>query len=180
MMWSRGISLVLCGGMVLGVAACGSSAKKATPTTTTSPSTAATQPFTTTTQSVIVVGATTSTIATTVRTTTPSGSGATTTLAGRVVTSPSDSVHRGDTGSGVKQIQTALVARGYKVSVDGKFGAQTEKAVKSFQAKVGIKQDGIVGPATWSRLKSGGTATTTTVKGATTTTVKKSGTTTTT
>jgi peptidoglycan hydrolase-like protein with peptidoglycan-binding domain len=178
-MWSRGISLVLCGGIALGVAGCSSSAaKKATTTTTTPPSTATTLPFPTTTQSVIVVGATTSTIAT-VRTSIPSG-GVTTTLVGRVVTSPSDSVHRGDTGSGVKQIQTALVARGYKVSVDGKFGAQTEKAVKAFQAKVGIKQDGIVGPATWSRLKPGSTVTPTTVKGATTTTVKKSGTTTTT
>lgn len=179
-MWSRGISLVLCGGVALGLAGCGSSAKpKTTTTTTTFPSTATTLPLTTTTPSVIVVGGTTSTLATTVHTSTPSG-GVTTTVVGRVVTSPSDSVHRGDTGSGVKQIQTALVARGYKVSVDGKFGAQTETAVKAFQAKVGIKQDGIVGPATWSRLKPGAGTTTTTVKGATTTTVKKSGTTTTT
>ncbi|MGZ4763332.1 MAG: peptidoglycan-binding domain-containing protein, partial [Ilumatobacteraceae bacterium] len=67
--------------------------------------------------------------------------------------------------------QTALVAKGYKVSVDGKFGAQTQKAVKAFQAKVGIKQDGIVGPATWSRLKSSSSGTTTTtIKAKTTTT----------
>jgi peptidoglycan hydrolase-like protein with peptidoglycan-binding domain len=90
-------------------------------------------------------------------------------------------VHLGDSGSGVKQIQTALVAHGFKVTVDGKFGAKTQAAVIAFQKSVSIKQDGIVGPATWKRLKaSGTTATTTTVKGATTTTVKKSGTTTTT
>ncbi|MGZ4765321.1 MAG: peptidoglycan-binding domain-containing protein, partial [Ilumatobacteraceae bacterium] len=53
----------------------------------------------------------------------------------------------------------------------GKFGAQTQKAVKAFQAKVGIKQDGIVGPATWSRLKSSSSGTTTTtIKAKTTTT----------
>lgn len=178
-MWYRGVSFVVCGGIALGLAGCSSSALKTKATTTTQPTTGTTIPLVvapTTTESVIVVG-TTSTIATTVRTTTPSGSA--TTLPGRVVTSPSDNVHLGDSGSGVKQIQTALVAKGYKVSVDGKFGAQTQKAVKAFQAKVGIKQDGIVGPATWSRLKSSTGGTTTTVKGATTTTVKAKTTTTT-
>jgi peptidoglycan hydrolase-like protein with peptidoglycan-binding domain len=178
-MWHRGISLVVCGGIALGFAGCSSSTTLKPKTTTTLPTTGTTIPLVvapTTTEPVIVVG-TTSTIATTVRTTTPSGSG--TTLPGRVVTSPSDSVHLGDSGPGVKQIQTALVAKGYKVSVDGKFGAQTQKAVKAFQAKVGIKQDGIVGPATWSRLKSSTGGTTTTVKGATTTTVKAKTTTTT-
>lgn len=32
--------------------------------------------------------------------------------------------------------------------VDGKFGSATEKAVKAFQKKAGIKQDGIYGPDT--------------------------------
>ena len=175
-MWYRGISLVVCGGIALGFAGCSSSTLK-TKATTTLPTTTTLQQVTapTTTESIIVVN-TTSTIATTTHTTTPSGTA--TTLPGRVVTSPSDNVHLGDSGTGVKQIQTALVAKGYKVSVDGKFGAQTQKAVKAFQAKVGIKQDGIVGPATWSRLKSTG-GTTTTVKGATTTTVKAKTTTTT-
>ncbi len=179
-MWNRGISLVVCGGIALGLAGCSSSTTLKPKTTTTVPTTGTTTPQVvapTTTESVIVVN-TTSTLATTVRTTTPSG-GTATTLPGRVVTSPSDNVHLGDSGSGVKQIQTALVAKGYKVSVDGKFGAQTQKAVKAFQAKVGIKQDGIVGPATWSRLKSSTGGTTTTVKGATTTTVKAKTTTTT-
>jgi peptidoglycan hydrolase-like protein with peptidoglycan-binding domain len=178
-MWHRGISLVVCGGIALGLVGCSSSTTPKPKTTTTLPTTGTTLPpvvAPTTTESVIVVN-TTSTIATTVHTTTPSGTA--TTLPGRVVTSPSDNVHIGDSGPGVKQIQTALVAKGYKVSVDGKFGAQTQKAVKAFQAKVGIKQDGIVGPATWSRLKSSTGGTTTTVKGATTTTVKAKTTTTT-
>jgi peptidoglycan hydrolase-like protein with peptidoglycan-binding domain len=89
-------------------------------------------------------------------------------------------VHLGDNGSGVKQIQTALVAHGFKVTVDGKFGPKTQTAVIAFQKSVGIKQDGIVGPATWKRLKASSTATTTTVKGGTTTTTIKGGTTTTT
>jgi peptidoglycan hydrolase-like protein with peptidoglycan-binding domain len=88
-------------------------------------------------------------------------------------------VHLGDHGPGVKQIQTALVAHGFKVTIDGNFGPKTEKAVIAFQKSVGIKQDGIVGPATWKRLQASASATTTTVKGGTTTTVK-GGTTTTT
>jgi peptidoglycan hydrolase-like protein with peptidoglycan-binding domain len=86
------------------------------------------------------------------------------------VTKPNDSVHLGDHGPGVTQIQNALIAQGFKVTVDGKFGPQTEKAVIAFQKAKKIKQDGIVGPATWSRLQAAPTATTTTVKGGTTTT----------
>lgn len=179
-MWCRGISLVVCGGIALGLAGCSSSTPlkaKSTTTVTRSGTTIPIAIITTTTANAIIVG-TSSTVATTVRTTNSTSGASGTTLPGRVVTSPSDSVHLGDTGAGVKLIQTALVAHGYKVAVDGKFGAQTQKAVKAFQAKVGIKQDGIVGPATWSRLKASGT-TTTTVKGATTTTVKNKTTTTT-
>lgn len=36
--------------------------------------------------------------------------------------------------------------------VDGKFGSATEKAVKAFQKKAGIKQDGIYGPDTHTAL----------------------------
>jgi peptidoglycan hydrolase-like protein with peptidoglycan-binding domain len=85
-----------------------------------------------------------------------------------VVTSPSDNVQLGDSGSGVKQIQTALIAQGYKITADGQFGPLTDQAVKSFQAKRGLKQDGIVGPATWAKLQAAPTSATT--KPATTTT----------
>ena len=91
-----------------------------------------------------------------------------------MVSKPSDNVHLGDSGPGVKQIQTALVARGYKVTTDGKFGAQTEQAIKGFQAKNGLTQDGVVGPATWAKLQAAPSVattkpTTTTIKGTTTT-----------
>ena len=76
-------------------------------------------------------------------------------------------MHLGDSGSGVKQIQTALVAHGYKVAIDGSFGPQTSQAVKEFQKKSGIAQDGVVGPITWAKLQAAPAApaaTTTTVK----------------
>lgn len=38
---------------------------------------------------------------------------------------------------------------------DGVFGAETESAVKSMQKAMGLTQDGIVGPATWSVLIGG-------------------------
>ena len=109
--------------------------------------------------------------------TTAKASGTTaTTVPGRKVTSPSDSVKFGDSGPGVIKIQKALVAQGYKVTADGKFGAKTQAAVKAFQTKNGLTSDGVVGPKTWAKLSA--SPTTTTVKGGTSTTVK--GTTTTT
>ena len=55
----------------------------------------------------------------------------------------------GSTGSEVTQIQTRLKKWGYyKGTVDGKYGAQTQKAVKSFQKNNGLTADGIAGSAT--------------------------------
>lgn len=167
----------MCGGAALVLVACGSSAPSGAGTTSTIsgtnvPLVTVAVPTVTTT----LPSAPTTTLATKSST---SSVGVTTTIAGRTVTSPSDNVHLGDNGPGVKQIQQALVKQGFKVTVDGKFGPQTDKAVRAFQKKVKIKQDGIVGPATWSRLSGAPSATTTTVKGATTTTVKAATTTTT-
>ena len=54
----------------------------------------------------------------------------------------------------VKDLQEALKALGFSGvgKVDGVFGAATEKAVKAFQASVGIEADGIVGPLTWRNI----------------------------
>jgi chitosanase len=53
-------------------------------------------------------------------------------------------------GEDVKRLQTAL---GFPESdVDGKFGNDTDKAVRAFQRNRGLKVDGKVGPATWSEL----------------------------
>lgn len=59
----------------------------------------------------------------------------------------------GSQGSEVKAIQQALKDWGlYKGSVDGVYGAGTEKAVKAFQKANGLTQDGIAGPATLKKL----------------------------
>ena len=47
-----------------------------------------------------------------------------------------------------RSIQQNLVDRGYDIAVDGIIGTQTKKAIKDFQKKSGLKDDGIVGPNT--------------------------------
>lgn len=56
----------------------------------------------------------------------------------------------------VKVAQKALIAAGYDVGkdgADGRFGNSTKKAVVNFQAKNGLYIDGVIGPATWEKLK---------------------------
>lgn len=53
----------------------------------------------------------------------------------------------GSTGEDVKKLQTKL-----GVESIGKFGPKTEAAVKAWQKKNGLKDDGIVGPITWNQL----------------------------
>lgn len=62
---------------------------------------------------------------------------------------------KGSTGPYVVELQTDLIRLGYdvgKTGADGKFGSNTEKAVKSFQKDHKLKVDGIVGPDTWAAL----------------------------
>ena len=67
-------------------------------------------------------------------------------------------LRRGDTGMEVRLVQfwLRLAAENYTslaaVSVDGSFGASTEKAVTAFQSLFGLTADGIVGRATWNKL----------------------------
>lgn len=56
-------------------------------------------------------------------------------------------LQRGSRGDTVKKLQQAL-----KIDADGKFGPGTEKAVKEFQQKNGLKVDGIAGPQTLAKL----------------------------
>ncbi len=61
---------------------------------------------------------------------------------------------RGSTGDEVKILQDCLKALGYDCGkTDGAFGAQTEAAVRSFQAANGLTVDGRVGSATWAALE---------------------------
>ena len=57
---------------------------------------------------------------------------------------------KGSQGQAVRDLQEALNTLGFSVgAVDGVFGAATERAVRDFQASVGIDVDGIVGRVTW-------------------------------
>lgn len=52
----------------------------------------------------------------------------------------------------VKILQMELNERGYGLTADGDFGSKTETAVKDYQSKNGLKDDGIVGKLTWTSL----------------------------
>lgn len=62
----------------------------------------------------------------------------------------------GDTGDAVKTLQTKLNKVGYKLDVDGIYGDNTLKAVKSFQTKYKkeLEVDGVAGKNTISKLNS--------------------------
>ena len=60
---------------------------------------------------------------------------------------------RGDMGLTVREIQTRLADWGYGPgAVDGVYGADTEAAVRRFQAANGLEADGRAGPATLAAL----------------------------
>lgn len=59
----------------------------------------------------------------------------------------------GDSGEVVSQIQSRLIALGYKPGqADGEFGAATTAAVMAFQKDRALDADGVVGPATYRAL----------------------------
>ena len=67
----------------------------------------------------------------------------------------SRNLSNGSQGQDVKTMQELLMQLGYDMGsygADGKFGVVTEKAVKAFQKKAGIKQDGIYGTDTHTAL----------------------------
>lgn len=64
----------------------------------------------------------------------------------------------GAKGTTVKEIQKLLNKFGHKLTVDGSFGAKTRDAVKDFQKRAKLSVDGVVGPATYAKLKSKPTA----------------------
>jgi peptidoglycan hydrolase-like protein with peptidoglycan-binding domain len=62
-------------------------------------------------------------------------------------------LHQGDRGPAVIDLQNLLNKNGAKLTVDGFFGSVTRSAVVAFQQRKGLLADGIVGPRTWIALK---------------------------
>ncbi|MGB3654304.1 MAG: peptidoglycan-binding domain-containing protein [Rivularia sp. (in: cyanobacteria)] len=58
----------------------------------------------------------------------------------------------GNKNVSVRVLQRLLLANGYRVRVDGNFGALTEAAVKAFQSNRNLITDGVVGQQTWREL----------------------------
>jgi peptidoglycan hydrolase-like protein with peptidoglycan-binding domain len=57
---------------------------------------------------------------------------------------------KGSKGLPVRRLQKRISTAGFDTQgVDGRFGPNTETAVKNLQAAFGLVVDGIVGPATW-------------------------------
>ncbi|WP_209548122.1 MULTISPECIES: M15 family metallopeptidase [unclassified Exiguobacterium] len=67
-----------------------------------------------------------------------------------IVPYPGKVLYKGAVGIEKKDIER--VQRAVKASVTSKFDTQTEKAVKAYQKRKGLKADGEVGPATWNTL----------------------------
>ena len=62
-------------------------------------------------------------------------------------------VAKGDKGFLVSILQAGLMVNGIReTNIDASFGDLTEKAVREFQEKAGIRVDGSVGPATFEKL----------------------------
>ena len=59
---------------------------------------------------------------------------------------------KGSVGSDVKTMQELLNQLGASLIVDGEFGSKTEAAVKAFQKKTSLKQDGLYGDLTHTAL----------------------------
>ena len=55
-------------------------------------------------------------------------------------------------GEDVKKLQDLLIKKDYGVFADGNFGRLTFRAVVAFQRDNGLLDDGVCGPATWSKL----------------------------
>lgn len=57
-------------------------------------------------------------------------------------------LRHGDRSQAVRNLQKQLNRVGAKLFVDGDYGDETEKAVRAFQLKVGLVDDGVAGPKT--------------------------------
>ncbi|NJR71036.1 MAG: peptidoglycan-binding protein [Synechococcales cyanobacterium CRU_2_2] len=67
-------------------------------------------------------------------------------------------LQQGSQGAAVRRLQTLLLGRVgvFGLTADGIFGPTTELAVRVFQTRAFLENDGIVGPQTWQVLQNGG------------------------
>lgn len=65
---------------------------------------------------------------------------------------PGISMRSGHTGATVKSAQTKLQALVPGLAADGRYGAQTQQAVRAYQTVNGLTVDGILGRNTWNSL----------------------------
>jgi len=63
-----------------------------------------------------------------------------------------DTLIHGSKGLAVRRLQEQLKANGAKLFVDGDYGDETEKAVRAYQAKIGLVVDGKAGEKTLAAL----------------------------
>ncbi len=64
-------------------------------------------------------------------------------------------LRRGSRGLPVRRLQHRMTLAGFDTGgVDGRFGANTERAVRELQQQFGLDVDGIVGPDTWGVVSS--------------------------
>lgn len=68
-------------------------------------------------------------------------------------TEPNRTVYKGMVGQDVKWVQYELVEAGYKLTIDGDFGKNTDKALRDFQKSAKIDVDGRCGRITRGALK---------------------------
>lgn len=66
---------------------------------------------------------------------------------------PTETVKKGDKGTPVRWVQNKMNKAGYNLTIDGKFGGGTDRDVRKFQTKHGLKEDGKVGRNTRNELK---------------------------
>ncbi len=66
---------------------------------------------------------------------------------------PTRTLKKGSKGQDVKWLQYELVEAGYKLTIDGDFGKNTDKALRTYQKSAKLVVDGKCGPATRKALK---------------------------
>jgi hypothetical protein len=52
-------------------------------------------------------------------------------------------------GDDIRQWQQGVLDRGFQIAVDGTYGPESDRVCRQFQARFGLRVDGIVGPITW-------------------------------